>query len=170
MARHVIKRGLPSPRDTELVEVLSDELASGKRVQPAFIEEEFNATGLRNIHVIWDRWADIPYDDRMEVILRAYEKHEGPEKTENVAIAEGLTGPEALEAGLLPFIVSEGSIDRDFLAYENAKSVEMEQTILGKRELRYPTKEAAEEAVARLRESLPGSQWQIVSAANQSYL
>lgn len=169
MARHVIKRGLSSPRHVKLVERLCEELAGGTSAQPAFIEEVFDSTGLRNIHVIWDRWVSIPYDERMEVILQAYERHEGAEKTENISVAVGMTGAEALEAGLLPFVVAERNIDRDFLAYESAKSVEMENTILGTRELRYPTQEAAEEAIKRLQQTLPGSQWQIVPAASHSF-
>jgi hypothetical protein len=167
MARHIIKRGVASRRHAELAERLAEELASGNSVQPAFIEEEFEATGLRNIHVIWDRWASIPYDERTEVILQAYEKHEGSKNTDSIAVAVGMTGAEAIEAGLIPFVVTERNIDRDFLKYETAKSAEMENTILGTRDLRYPTNEAADQAIKRLQGTLPGSQWQIVQEVNR---
>jgi hypothetical protein len=168
MSRTVIKRGAPSDRHENLVDELKVELELGNNVQPAILEEEFPQTKSRHVYVIWDRWSSVADDERTDVILRAYAKLEGAEQAENIALAVGVTSSEAMEIGLLPFLVTERNIVRDFLEYERAKSEEMANTILGKRELRYPTDEAAKAAINRLQAMLPDSQWQIIHEINRS--
>lgn len=164
MSRHVIKRGVPSSRHDALVNELKNELASGKRPQPAFIEEDYAPTKSRHIYVIWDRWASVPEDERIEVILRAYEEFEGPGSSDNIAIAIGVTGSEAIEIGLLPFVVDYPHSDVAVIDYEAAKKTERAATILGANagELRYPTREEAEAAIERLQNAVPNSNWTVI--------
>ena len=56
--------------------------------------------------VIWDRWEGIPDDERQSVIFQeAYDRVEGKEFRDRIALAVGLTMPEACESDLLPFEV-----------------------------------------------------------------
>jgi hypothetical protein len=164
MSRHVIKRGVRSPRHDTLVDELKSELASGNRPQPAFIEEDYAPTKSRHIYVVWDRWASVPEDERIEVIIRAYEEFEGPGSSENIAVAIGVTGSEAIETGLLPFKVDYPHSSVALIDHEAAKKSERTATILGKNasELRYPTREEAEAAIQRLRSVLPNSDWTVI--------
>src|SRR5947209_19910523 len=94
----------PPPRTVgRLVERLVDELKSNRQSgQPLIDEEEFPTKKLR-VNVIWDEWDRIPLEARTATILRAYEQAEGPEFRDRIALASGLTVPEAQAAGWLPF-------------------------------------------------------------------
>src|SRR5712692_7687317 len=102
------RRGFEEPpRRTvgSLVERLVDELKSDRPVgQPIIEEEEFPTKKLR-VNVIWDKWDRVPLEDRTATILRAYEQAEGREYRDRVALASGLTVPEAHAAGMLPYQV-----------------------------------------------------------------
>src|SRR5258708_10837394 len=93
----------PPPRTIgNLVERLADELKSDRQSgQPMIEEEEFPTKKLR-VNVIWDEWDRVPLEDRTATILRAYEQAEGPESRDRIALASGLTVPEAHAAGMLP--------------------------------------------------------------------
>src|SRR5271168_644509 len=99
------RRGFAEPpRRTvgNLVERLVDELKSERPSgQPLIVEEEFPSKKLR-VNVIWDEWDCVPLEDRTATILRAYEQAEGPESRDRIALASGLTVPEAHAAGMLP--------------------------------------------------------------------
>src|SRR5690349_6557412 len=87
----------------DLAEKLATELKNGREYgQPLVYEQEY-ATGKIRVTVIWDVWADASLEERSAVILRAYEMAEGPEYREKIALASGLTVPEAAAAGMLPF-------------------------------------------------------------------
>src|SRR5438105_20702 len=89
-----------------LVEELARELKEGgESGQPVIDEQHFPRTGKIRVTVFWDKWHGVPHEERAEIILRAYEKAEGREVREQVALAVGLTFPEAVEAGMLPFQV-----------------------------------------------------------------
>jgi hypothetical protein len=95
------------PRRTigNLVERLVDELKSERSSgQPLIEEEEFPTKKLR-VNVIWDEWERVPLEDRTATIFRAYEQAEGQEYAERIALASGLTVPEAHAAGMLPYQV-----------------------------------------------------------------
>src|SRR5438132_8349295 len=86
-----------------LVERLADELKSDRASgQPVIDEEEF-PTGKLRVNVIWDEWDRVPPEERTATILRAYEQAEGPEYRDRIALASGLTEPEAYAAGMRPF-------------------------------------------------------------------
>src|SRR4030081_3593356 len=88
-----------------LVEGLADELKSDRQSgQPMIEEEEFPTRKLR-VNVIWDEWDRVPLADRTATILRAYEEAEGREARDRLALASGLTVPEAHAAGMLPYQV-----------------------------------------------------------------
>src|SRR5437773_6686963 len=95
------------PRRTvgNLVEGLVDELTSDRQSgQPMIEEEEFPTKKLR-VNVIWDAWDRVPLEDRTATILRAYEQAESREFRDRIALASGLTVPEAQAAGMLPYQV-----------------------------------------------------------------
>src|SRR5438093_3274324 len=95
------------PRRTvgSLVERLVDELKSDRQAgQPLIEEEEFPTRKLR-VNVIWDEWDRVPLEDRTATILRAYEQAEGQDYRDRIALASGLTVPEAHAAGMLPYQV-----------------------------------------------------------------
>src|SRR3982751_6355745 len=100
------RRGFEEPpRRTvgHLVERLVDELKSNRQSgQPLIEEEEFPTKKLR-VNVIWDEWDRVPLEDRTATILRAYEQAEGREFRDRVALASGLTVPEAHGAGMFPY-------------------------------------------------------------------
>src|ERR1700747_3503548 len=95
------------PRRTvgNLVARLVDELKSDRQSgQPVIDEEEFPTKKLR-VNVIWDEWDRVPLEDRTATILRAYEQAEGRDYRDRIALASGLTVPEAHAAGMLPYQV-----------------------------------------------------------------
>ena len=100
------RRGFETPpRRTvgNLVERLVDELKSDRQSgQPIIEEEEFPTKKLR-VNVIWDEWDRVPLEDRTATILRAYEQAEGEGNGDRIALASGLTVPEAHAAGMLPY-------------------------------------------------------------------
>jgi hypothetical protein len=163
MARYIIKHEPLLNRFDDLVEVLVEELACGRKAQPAFIEQQMPVSFARHVYVIWDRWVDVPEDERSDVILRAYGRFEGEAST-NIAFGIGVTGQEAVELGLLPFVVQYSNLEHVApIDCEKAKKNELSSTILGIRssELRYPTHEEAELAVERLQSAVPGSKWTV---------
>src|SRR5712691_9680799 len=102
------RRGFEEPpRRTvaSLVARLVDDLKSARESgQPLIEEEEFPAKKLR-VNVVWDEWDHVPLEDRTATILRAYEQAEGREYRDRIALASGLTVPEAQAAGMLPYQV-----------------------------------------------------------------
>src|SRR3989440_13098210 len=102
------RRGFAEPpRRTvgNLVERLVEELKSDRQAGQPVIEEEEFPTGKLRVNVIWDAWDRVPLEDRTATILRAYEQAEGPEYRDRIALASGLTVPEAHAAGMLPYQV-----------------------------------------------------------------
>jgi hypothetical protein len=166
MTRYIIKREETLGRHAELVQRLAKELAYGDRPQPAFIEQLMPYTNSRHVYVIWDQWTELPEDERSDIILRAYSSHEG-DASDNIAFGVGMTGQEALDVGLLPYVVqpvgTKTHTEKSLLREERAKKTELANTILGSRakHLRYPTNQAAEEAVERLCKAAPKSKWTI---------
>ncbi len=162
-----IKRGLtttvkPShPALTaELVAELRADRAGG---QPRIEEQHFPTTSAIRVSVFWDRWATLPDEDRSEVILQAYEQVEGKEYRDRIALALGLTFPEAYESGLLPYQVLALLRKDDPVSWEACRDAMLAEgaSVLfasQKPELRFATEEEAEAARQRLISSLPGSE------------
>src|SRR5437763_15158350 len=104
MPRFIVTPSPPSPRHDSFVKKLVQEFAAAStNLQPLILEERIRATGSRHVRVIWDRWKDIPDEQRAAIILDAYTEAEGPEAAEEITIADGMTPREALALGLLPY-------------------------------------------------------------------
>src|SRR5262249_49618193 len=84
-------------------EELASELKSNRESGQPLIEEQEFPTGKIRVTVIWDKWHRMPLEDRTAVILRAYDLAEGPGFRDKIALASGLTVPEAHAPGMLPF-------------------------------------------------------------------
>jgi len=102
------RRGFEDPpRHTvgKLVAQLAEELKSDRPSGQPFIEEEEFPTKKLRVNVLWDEWDRVPLEERTATILRAYEEAEGREYRDRIALASGLTVPEAHAAGMLPYQV-----------------------------------------------------------------
>lgn len=125
------------------------------------------STKSRHVRVIWDRWKELDDEQRAAVIEDAYGQAEGAQAAAEITLAEGLTPPEALALGLLPYKVVPARKKSDasaLEAYQAARAKEARNTLLGPKakELRYARIEDAQQAEQRLQQALPGSTWAIV--------
>jgi hypothetical protein len=161
-----IRRGFEEPPRRSvgnLVERLVDELKSNRESgQPMIEEEEFPTKKLR-VNVIWDEWDRVPLEDRTATILRAYEQAEGRDYRDRIALASGLTIPEAHAAGMLPYQVIPAVRKDDPVTMEQCRKALIEEgasTLFGpdNPQLRFSTEEEAEAARKRLAARLPKSE------------
>jgi hypothetical protein len=110
-----------------LADKLAAELKSGKDYgQPLVYEQEYSTKKSR-VTVIWDEWADASLEERSAIILKAYEVAEGATGREKIALASGLTVPEATAAGLLPYQVFAGLRKTDPVKSEQVRDAMVEQ-------------------------------------------
>ncbi len=110
-----------------LVRKLAEELNSKREFgQPLIYEQEY-PTRKSRVTVIWDEWADASLEERSSVILRAYELAEGKEARDPIALASGLTVPEATAAGILPFRIISGLRSSDPIRPEEVEAAMTEQ-------------------------------------------
>jgi hypothetical protein len=129
--------------------------------QPLIYEQNFE-TGKARVTVIWDAWEGVPLQERTATILRSYEMVEGAKAPERVALAIGLTFPEAHAAGMLSFQIIPAIRKGDPVSAEEATRamLDMGGSTLFKPDtvqLRFSTTEEAERAKRRLVEHFPGS-------------
>ena len=159
------KRGFqvqPRPVDADLAGRLADELRhSHESGQPLIDEQEF-PTGKIRVAVIWDEWDHLPLEDRTAVILRAYDLAEGDGYRDRIALASGLTVPEAYAAGMLPFQIIPALRSGDAVSPEQCRQAMIDEgasTLLAadKPQLRFAAEEEAEAARRRLARRLPNS-------------
>jgi hypothetical protein len=168
MPRHIRTPPPRHPHYQRLVTRLAQELASpGEGPQPYILEEHQPDLHTRHVHVIWDDWKALPFEQRYDILLGAYKQAEGEEAAAEVMVASGLTAPDALGLGLLPYKVEAARRKNDSHppeAYAEAAEAEAPRTLLGhlSHGLRYARLEDAEEAVRRLRKALPRSAWAVV--------
>ena len=146
-----------------LVERLVDELKSDRQSgQPMIDEEEFPTKKLR-VNVIWDEWDRVPLEDRTATILRAYERAEGHGYRDWIALASGLTVPEAHAAGMLPYQVIPAIRKGDSVTMDQCRQAMIDEgasMLFGEDspQLRFATEEEAEAARKRLAKRLPNSE------------
>ena len=146
-----------------LVEALGDELRSSRETgQPIIDEQRFPDTNAIRSTVIWDEWARLTDEQRSSTILQAYEVVEGKPFRDRIALAVGLTFPEAYEAGLLPYCVVPLLRSGDTVTAEqciNAMRAEGASLLFdsGKPQLRFPSEQQANASKNRLTDALPGS-------------
>jgi hypothetical protein len=162
-----IKRGLEKPPKVqfpELAEDLLDELKSNRQGgQPVVEERYFPKTNAVRVTVIWDKWAPLSDEERTSVILEAYSQAEGAAFRDRIAIAIGLTVPEAYESGLLPYHVAPALRKGDPVTPEQCDTAMIQEgaSVLfdsRKPQLRFATEAEAAACVKRLNEALPGSE------------
>jgi hypothetical protein len=160
------KRGVeerPRRPFPELTGQLADELKNNRESgQPLIVEQEF-PTGCMSVTVFWDKWDHLALQDRTAVILRAYERAEGRAYRDRIALASGLTVPEAHAAGMLPFQIIPALRDTDPLTPEQCRQAMIDEgasTLLcpDKPQLRFATEEEAEACKRRLAKRLPNSE------------
>lgn len=154
----------------DLVMALVEELKSNRESgQPVIHEHHFSRTGKMKVTVLWDRWENVPHEERAEIIRKAYTEVDGADCEAKLALLVGLTFPEAYEAGMLPFAVipllRKGDTVSPSDCIEAMRSEGATQLFIGgKHELRFLTEAEAEKASQRLVKRLPGSEavWTVV--------
>jgi hypothetical protein len=165
MPRHVIQPPPKPPKYDKLVKRLAQEIKDpGTGPQPLVLEEEVRATRTRHVSVIWDQWKGLDDEQRASAIFDAYTLAEGTDFTNDITLATGLTPPEALALGLLPWKLEPACKQDDAIPpkdYRRAVEAELPNTLLGPRarELRYARLDDAEAGLRRVEAALPGSRW-----------
>lgn len=145
-----------------LADRLAEEIRTSREFgQPLIDEQTFPSDKIR-IVVIWDEWDRLSLADRTAIILHAYDLAEGREYRERIALASGLTVPEAYAAGMLPYQVLPALRKSDPVTASECRKAMMEEgasTLLTSDEpqLRFSTREEAEACQQRLSERLPNS-------------
>jgi hypothetical protein len=147
----------------DLAEKLADELRNNRdHGQPIIYEKAFR-TGKLRVNVIWDAWDRIPLQERTATMLRAYELAEGRESRDRIALASGLTVPEAHAAGMLPYQIIAALRKGDPLTPEDVRRALVEEG--GSQlfnpfrvQLRFASQEEAEAARQRLINRFPKSE------------
>lgn len=151
------------PAATPLVDRLVTELKSSRDSgQPVIYEHEF-PSGKMRVTVVWDEWDHLALEERTRIILRAYESALGAVYRDRIALASGLTVPEAHAAGMLPFQIITARREGDPVTIEQCHEAMIQDgaSILLSEEspqLRFATLEEAEASRKRLAEQLPGSE------------
>lgn len=162
-----IKQGITeAPRSLfpELLDDLVDELKSHRDAgQPLIYEQHFPKTNAVRATVVWDKWAPLSDEDRSATILQAYERAEGKDFRDGIALSIGLTVPEAYASGLLPYQVTPLLRQNDVVTKEQCTAAMLEQgasQLFGPNnpQLRFATEEEAKACVQRLAKSLPASE------------
>jgi hypothetical protein len=157
-----VQSALPAAK-ARLADTLAAELRDdGKQFGQPMIYEEDYPSGKVRVVVVWDEWADDPLDDRSAVILKAYEAVEGPAAREKVALASGLTVPEATAAGMLPYQIITAIRRGDPVTDEQARVAFLEMgasKLVNEHafQLRFATEEEAEACRSELIRRFPRS-------------
>ena len=153
----------PRLKFPDLLMELTNELKSDRRFgQPIIEEEHFPKTDAVRVTVIWDKWEIVPDEDRVATILQAYDVVENLVFRNRIALAIGVTVPEACESGLLPVQLTMALRDGDAVTLEQCYRAMLEAgaSVLSdpkRPQLRFASVEQAEECRRRLIEQLPGS-------------
>jgi hypothetical protein len=147
----------------ELAEELAAELKSNRESGQPVIYEQVFRTGKVRVTVMWDAWQGVPLPERSATILRAYELAEGSESRDRIALASGLTVPEAHAAGMLPFQIIAALRKGDPVTHDQVKQAMLDEggSLLfhwTRPQLRFATGEEAEAARQRLIQRFPGSE------------
>jgi hypothetical protein len=151
---------------SEFIKVLAKELTveSSTPRQPFIFEQEIPETDTFHVIVFWERWTDVPPEERSSIILDAYEQAD-PATAPNVTIAMGVTMDEAIRMNLLPFRVESAIRNANSgVNVGKLKKTMLEQGAVersGGLELRFPTRQLAEEALERLCNKAPEGNWTI---------
>ncbi|HUY89769.1 MAG TPA: hypothetical protein VMV10_13630 [Pirellulales bacterium] len=152
------------PKFSSLVEQLADELRNNRAYgQPVIEEMRLPRTDALRVTVIWDNWEGVPFEDRSNTILQAYEDVEGRGFRERIVLATAFTFPEAYEVGMLPYQVLPLVRKDDPVSVEKCVEAMVEEgaSLLfapDEPQLRFAKREEAEACVKRLVKRLPKSE------------
>lgn len=163
MPRRTITADSPIQASAPLVDQLAGELRTSQESGQPLIYEQTFPTGKLRVTVIWDAWDRLPLEQRTEIILRAYAQAEGRDSRDRIALASGLTVPEAYAAGMLPFQIFPALRKGDSVSPEECRAAMIAEgaSILAGSErpqLRFATLDEAEAAQKRLSQRLPLSE------------
>ena len=162
MPRRQLAIEQPTRSNNDLAEKLSAELkARNESGQPLIYEQELGPEKLR-VTVIWDEWDHLPLEERTSIILRAYELSGEVPSRSRIALASGLTVPEATAAGMLPYQVGTAWRKTDPVTLEECRKAMLAEgasTLFGPNilQLRFATLEEADNCRERLIQFLPNS-------------
>jgi hypothetical protein len=166
--------GLPRRPMADLAEQLADDLTSNRESGQPLIDEQEFATGKIRVTVIWDKWDRLPLEDRTAVIHRAYDLAGESDYGERIALASGLTVPEAHAAGMLPFQIIPALRNGDRVTWEQCWQAMIDEgasTLVDPKnpQLRFATEEEAETSRRRLAQCLPDSEpvWVVTQDAGR---
>ncbi|HVA47791.1 MAG TPA: hypothetical protein VNH11_15590 [Pirellulales bacterium] len=142
--------------------------------QPMILERHMELADAVHVYVIWDRFADIPGDQRVATILRAYEQCMGEEFRKRITLATGATVPEAGDLELLPFEVVSALRKPDPNLVDGCREAMLAEGASVLRnperpELRFETLDDATAAIERLEQRVPGTRWVVVQAVTHDY-
>ncbi len=152
----------PRKADARLVERLVDELKVNRESGQPFIYEQSFSTGRIRVLVIWDDWKDLSLEERTNIIVSAIEKSDGKDYRAKVALASGLTVPEGVAAGMLPYQIMTAHRKGDKVTPEQCREAMLAEgasELFGPNvlQLRFPSEDSAEACRQRLIKRLPNS-------------
>jgi hypothetical protein len=152
----------PRKTDKKLVDRLIDELKANRESGQPFIYEQAFSTGKVRVLVLWDDWKDLSLEQRTNIILSAIEQSDGKDYRAKVALASGLTIPEGVASGVLPYQIITALRKSDKATFEQcseAMVAEGASQLFGPKllQLRFPTEESAEACRKRLINRVPES-------------
>ncbi len=164
MPANLKRAGPRSDRETLVAELAGALSGPGGVDRPRIIRNPLPRLGKVDLLVIWDRWGDLPFRARSELILDACDKaQEG--LRDKVYMATGRTTEEAISLGYLPFRIAvathrvpAGDRARIEAALADLGAVE---TSAGP-QLRFERLDEAQDTLAQLGERVPGPYWTIV--------
>ena len=154
---------------------LVEELRGPKPLgQPIILEDCTPQTDSMRVHVVWDRWTECPRELRQQLIMDAYKEALGEKLPHPITLAMGLTVPEAVEIGLLPFRIAPAQRRSDSAAdaeYHQTMLKAGASTLFEKEvpQLRFASLENAEVALASLEAELPGSKWLVIQEVPETF-
>ena len=168
MPRHERRPAKTSGEYQKLIRDLVSELKNPKPMgQPIVLEDYSPETNSIRINVVWDRWEECLRESRSAIILKAYELFFDKETFQQITLALGTTVPEACALGLLPFGIEPARRKTGDPAEEEYRAA---MTSVGASrvpgldlpQLRFATREDAENALEHLEQALPNSRWILV--------
>ncbi len=168
MPRHERKPAKIGPGHEKLVDALVGELRDPKPIgQPIVLEDHTPETDSIRINVVWDRWEECPREARSTIILDAYKRFFDKETFQQITLTLGTTVPEAVALGLLPFGIEPARSragDATQKEYCDAMTEAGASSVPGldMPQLRFATREDAENGLEHLEQTLPNSRWILV--------
>jgi len=168
MPRHERRPPKTSGEHEKLVEDLVSELRNPKPMgQPIVLEDHTPETNSIRINVVWDRWEECPRESRSAIILSAYKRFFDKETFQQITLTLGTTVPEACALGLLPFGIEParrkaGGPTQEQYCATMTEAGASKVPGLDLPQLRFATREDAENALENLEQALPNSRWILV--------